>query len=68
MDKDTISFISGELYDVEKIIGRRQVNDTYQYRIRWKGYGENEDTWEPTSYLPINLLEEYYSQRGSMKH
>lgn len=34
-------------YEVEKIVAHRGKGKTFEYRIRWQGYDEDEDTWEP---------------------
>jgi chromodomain-containing protein len=38
-------------YDVEKIIDKRVRNGVIEYKIRWLGFDESEDTWEPTKHL-----------------
>ena len=30
-----------------------------RFKARWTGYGEEEDTWEPYSHLPPNLITEF---------
>jgi len=40
-------------------------NGKMLYRIHWKGYGENEDTWE--SYKNIKDTEQYSSWLASKK-
>lgn len=42
-----------EEYEVEKILKSRRTGRTkqLQYYVRWKGYGPNDDTWEPESNL-----------------
>ncbi|XP_023666284.1 chromodomain Y-like protein 2 isoform X1 [Paramormyrops kingsleyae] len=43
---------SGDLYEVERIVDkRRNKKGKWEYLIRWKGYGSNEDTWEPEHHL-----------------
>jgi hypothetical protein len=36
-----------EEYEVEKILNSRKVGRQLQYLICWKGYGPEEDTWQP---------------------
>jgi hypothetical protein len=36
-----------EEYEVEKILNSRKVGRQLQYLIHWKGYGPEEDTWQP---------------------
>ncbi len=30
-----------------------------RFKVRWKGYGEDDDTWEPRSHLPPHLIKEF---------
>jgi hypothetical protein len=48
-------------YEVETIIAHWKRGTSYQYLIRWKGYGSNDDTWEPASNLSNaeEILDEY---------
>lgn len=41
----------GSQYEVEKIIGEKIIKGTRHYLIRWKGYEEESDTWEPEDTL-----------------
>ncbi len=41
-------------YEVARILDRRVVRGQEQFLIRWKGYGANEDTWEPLGNLGNN--------------
>ena len=47
-----------EEYEVEAIIDSKRVNKGWQYRVRWKGYGPEEDTWEPKESLIGNAKDE----------
>ena len=38
-------------YAVEKIIGKRMVNDKKEYKIKWENYSMEESTWEPIENL-----------------
>merc|ERR1712226_1156280 len=40
-----------EEYVVEKILDKRITAGKIQYLIRWEGYGEEENTWEPKENL-----------------
>jgi hypothetical protein len=35
-----------EEYEVEKIVGERKNNGKLYYRVRWKGYNAEDDTWQ----------------------
>ena len=37
-----------KVFEVERILRKRvNLNGVCEYRIRWRGYGEADDTWEP---------------------
>lgn len=40
-----------EFYEVEEVKGKRVANGKKEYLIKWKGFGEDECTWEPISNL-----------------
>ncbi len=40
-----------ESFDVEKIVGKRYEGGRNEYRVRWKGFAEGDDTWEPVANL-----------------
>jgi hypothetical protein len=50
-----------EQYGVETIIQHRRKGNRYEYLIKWKGYGSNENTLEPEANLSNSeeILEEY---------
>ena len=40
-----------EIWEVEEIVNSRRVKRVVQYRVRWTGYTELEDTWETIQHL-----------------
>lgn len=48
-----------ELYDVERIVGKRVLADgSVEYRVKWDGYplGDGDDGWEPEEHL-VNAMQ-----------
>ena len=41
-----------------------------KYLVRWKGYGEGEDTWEPLSNLAhsLQVVEEFHARNPGAPH
>jgi len=57
-------------YEVEKIVGRRRVHgSSSEYRVRWKGFGAAEDTWEPVEHLAScrSLVQKYIEHSNARK-
>lgn len=38
-------------FDIEEILNHRKKGSTYSFLVRWKGYGPDQNTWEPKSNL-----------------
>jgi hypothetical protein len=52
-------------YAIERIVGARKLRDgSLWYKIRWFGYGEDDDTWEPEKHLPKGLVRKYHRKTG----
>ena len=40
-----------EEYIVERILDSKKVGQQIEYYVKWKGYGPEENTWEPKAHL-----------------
>jgi hypothetical protein len=38
-------------YVVQEVIGERNTGGETEYKVRWEGYGPDDDTWEPVATL-----------------
>ena len=50
-----------ETYFVDRLVSIDQPSNTY--RVRWAGYGPDDDTWEPPSNITFNLILRYHRRR-----
>lgn len=49
-------------YAVEEILDDKFVNKKKYYLVRWKGYGADEDSWEPAKNLNCPYLVDKYNE------
>ena len=55
-------------FEVERIVSCRTVHGKRQYLVHWKGYSENDDTWEAESGLNCDrLLAQFWSETQQQK-
>ncbi|EAY20210.1 hypothetical protein TVAG_021570 [Trichomonas vaginalis G3] len=58
-----------EIYEVEKIVDHKKQKDgTYVYYIKWKGYTDEDNTWEPEANLFSKQMIEGYWKEYNSKH
>ena len=61
--------IDEQEYSVEKIVDKNFVNGKISYLIKWKGYDNKDNTWEPIENLYCeDLIEEFektYKENGA---
>ena len=57
---------AGEEWEVERILQHRKVGRGYQYLVRWKGFGREDDTWEPRKNLANapEVLRKYEAEKA----
>ena len=63
----TLEDVTTEQYIVEKIIDHQYKEETndMEYLIKWKGFGEAENSWEPPNCLMDNIVYiKYCKQKG----
>ena len=57
--------IARDLYIVDRILSKRFVNGKVQYYLKWLGYPDSENTWEPKENLKCpSLIYEFEKQLG----
>lgn len=55
-------------FEVEAIINHRETASGKEYLIRWKGYDEDEDSWEKESNLNCQKILKAYIRSSGMKN
>ena len=56
---DDRGHVGGGAYEVERLLARRLLNARWQYLVRYRGYGEKDDTWECERDIHAALVAEY---------
>jgi transposase InsO family protein len=56
-------------YEVERILGHKEEKGKHLYLVKWKGYDDSENTWEPEAHLQNSqqLLQEFRSTVASSR-
>ena len=52
-----------DVYFVDKIVNhRKNKEDKWEYLVKWTGYDDSENTWEPTGHITERTLNEYWKK------
>jgi hypothetical protein len=59
-----------EEYEVEEIVNSERCQDGWYYRVKWKGYGPESNTWEPKKNLEHaeDILKKYHQKLLKKPH
>ena len=55
------------IYDVERVVDSKTRKRQRYYLVKWLGYGEEENTWEPEEHLTQELVRKYHRQSPAGK-
>jgi hypothetical protein len=42
---------SGSIFEVETILAKKRFGKTWKYLVKWTGYDDSENTWEPLAHV-----------------
>ena len=56
-----------EPYIVEKVVSKRFRANQYEFLVKWKGYTDNENTWELPDNIPDEKLDQFEASHGNLR-
>jgi hypothetical protein len=62
---DTLRVYGDDVYEVEEICDRRKTaDDQWEYLVKWAGYPEEENSWEPGPNITASALNAYWKKKN----
>uniref|UniRef100_A0A7E4ULZ9 Chromo domain-containing protein n=1 Tax=Panagrellus redivivus TaxID=6233 RepID=A0A7E4ULZ9_PANRE len=62
---------NNNLFEVKKVIGRKEVDERVLYKVVWRGYSRNDATWEPYENFigdgALNCIKIFLEKRKARK-
>lgn len=65
---DTEVEAEGDTFQVETILASKKDRGKVKYRVRWKGYGPSDDTWEPLENVASTGHVDRFIRKERAKH
>jgi transposase InsO family protein len=59
--------INGDKYEIESLLDMRKSGRGFRVLVKWKGYPQEEATWEPSSRIPPQFIREFQNKGGSVE-
>ena len=50
-------------FEIEGIVNFKREGRKKLYLIKWKGFPDSDNTWEPESSIPVDLLRHFQQQQ-----
>ena len=55
-----------QFFEIETILDSRRTRNSLEYLIKWKGYPESDNSWEPSTYLKAqSYIKEFHKRNPS---
>ena len=55
--------MSDQEYEIEAIVDVKSVGRGKHYLVKWKGYPDSENTWEPSTNLEESMIKQFQSRK-----
>jgi hypothetical protein len=61
---NTLRSYGDDVYKVDEILDRRRTeDDQWEYLVKWKGYNQEENSWEVGPNISVNALKTFWKRR-----